>query len=202
MARITGKEIADEYRAPSYDLVQELRKTRARWLGHFLRMDQNSHLHRTIKDLHNNNYPGSLVSNTPDHDNLEDLICIARDRDLWREFARNLSPSHGSSAPSWRRRVREGARRRRRRRQLGGKLLGFHRITLYQDTCSGTPDDQISQNKFHSSYHIVSHRIISRIYNARCRARKKAMAQHPYETSLCLYNQFSQISMTRKSTQR
>ena len=42
LARITGRKIADEYHTPSYDLVHEIRKTRARWLGHILRTDQNS----------------------------------------------------------------------------------------------------------------------------------------------------------------
>ena len=57
-----------------------------------------SNPHLTIKDLYHNNYPGSLISTTPDHNNFNDLLSLARDRDLWRAFVRNL-PTHGSLAP-------------------------------------------------------------------------------------------------------
>ena len=99
LARLTGREIADEYRAPTYDLVREIHKTRAKWLGHILRMEETSYLHQTIREIYHNNYPGSLVSTTPDHNDFNDLRSLARDRDLWRAFVRNL-PTHGSSAPS------------------------------------------------------------------------------------------------------
>ena len=99
LARITGREIVEEYRAPTYDLVHEIHKTRARWLGHILRMDPASHLHRTVLDLYRHNYPGSLVSTTPDHADLKALLSIAGDRDLWRAFVRSLPSSHGSLAP-------------------------------------------------------------------------------------------------------
>ena len=40
LARLTGRGIAEEYGNPSYDLVHEIHKTRAGWLGHILRMDE------------------------------------------------------------------------------------------------------------------------------------------------------------------
>ena len=100
LAEITGREIADDYRTPTYDLMHEIHKTRVRWLGHILRMDPSSHLHRTIKDLHQNNYPGSLISSTPAHTDFNALLSTARDRDLWRAFVRSLPSSHNSLAPS------------------------------------------------------------------------------------------------------
>ena len=92
MAKITDREIADEYRTPTYDMVHEIHKTRARWLGHILRMDPASHvhLHRTIKDLYQKTHPGSLVSTTPDHVDFKALLSTTADRDLWRAFVRSL----------------------------------------------------------------------------------------------------------------
>ena len=34
LARLTGHDIAEEYRNPTYDMVHEIHKGRARWLGH------------------------------------------------------------------------------------------------------------------------------------------------------------------------
>ena len=62
-ANITGRSQHDEARSPTYDLVQvgAVITTRAKWLGHILRMDANSYLHRVARELYYSNYEGSII---------------------------------------------------------------------------------------------------------------------------------------------
>ena len=44
LARITGNTQQKEARRPTYDLVAAITKTQATWLGHILRMDEDTHI--------------------------------------------------------------------------------------------------------------------------------------------------------------
>ena len=100
LANITGRSQHDEARSPTYDLVGAVVTTRARWLGHILRMDENSYLHKVVREIYHNNYEGSIICamSLPDHDDFEDLLSIAKDRRGWNKFTKTLRTSQDSSA--------------------------------------------------------------------------------------------------------
>ena len=51
MAGITGRSISEEAKDPTYDLLTDIKKARAKWLGHILRLDRNSILVRTMEEF-------------------------------------------------------------------------------------------------------------------------------------------------------
>jgi hypothetical protein len=98
LAAITSREIADEYRTPTIDLIEKLQNRRLRWLIRTLKSEE-SHLAHTIlvaevkfyKDARTPYPAGSPLTLAPPHSSAEELIELARN-DLIRE-----TPSHQTS---------------------------------------------------------------------------------------------------------
>ena len=92
LATMTGREIEEEARAPSYDLIAAIRQARATWLGHILRTHPSRYVHRTIREIYenDNNKEGSLLELLPEHTDFEDLVEKASDRSAWNNFVRKL----------------------------------------------------------------------------------------------------------------
>ena len=91
LSRITGNSVQVEARraTTSHDIIKHIKTMRMKWLRNIL-CDDNAH-HRLIYhaiSLHN--YHGSLLSDVPEHRDLEHLTELARDRVFWNEHIRNL----------------------------------------------------------------------------------------------------------------
>jgi exonuclease III len=95
LSAITAREIPDEYRTPTLDLIANLQARRLRWLGHTLRCEE-SHLAHTflvaeIKSYLDtgSSYPqGSPLALLPSHSSIQELLELARDRPLWQGLVR------------------------------------------------------------------------------------------------------------------
>ena len=95
MATITGREIEEEARAPTFDLIATILQARATWLGHILRMPPDKYVHRTMREIYENENgkEGSLMELLPEHTDFEDLVKEARDRSAWNKFVREMTDS-------------------------------------------------------------------------------------------------------------
>ena len=93
MAGITGRSISEEAKNPTYDLLTDIKKARAKWLGHILRLDRNSTLVRTLEefDKHGKKYEGNLLEVAPSYNSFNELREFARDRERWREHVKNIT---------------------------------------------------------------------------------------------------------------
>jgi hypothetical protein len=114
LAVITGREIADECRTPSFDLVSRLRSRRLRWAGHILRSEESSLLRRMLlataeQDLVSGApKSGGLLMDAPSFASTEQLLELAEDREAWRHAVHVLLPE--SDPTSRRRRNRDRQR--------------------------------------------------------------------------------------------
>jgi hypothetical protein len=89
LAALSGRDIADEYRSPTLDLVEKLQVRRTRWLVRTLRSEE-SHLAHTVLVAEINSFlsagnqypPGSPLALAPPHSSAEELIALANDGDF------------------------------------------------------------------------------------------------------------------------
>lgn len=89
LATLTSREIADEYRNPTVDLVEKLQARRTRWLVRTLKSEE-SHLAHTVLTAEINSflsagipYPsGSPMALAPPHSSVEELIALAREGEI------------------------------------------------------------------------------------------------------------------------
>jgi hypothetical protein len=98
LSTITGREIAEECRTPTFDLVSRLRSRRLRWAGHILRMEESSLLRRVFLaqaawDLeHDTHKNGGLLTDAPAWSSIDHLQQLAASRDAWRDAVHALLP--------------------------------------------------------------------------------------------------------------
>ena len=88
LARITGKSIPQEARpaTTSLNLVRRIRMRRHRWVGHILRLGQDSISYQALKVQSRMQVEGNLLMDVPPHSIFEDLSRQAKDRVRWREI--------------------------------------------------------------------------------------------------------------------
>ena len=94
LAVITGRDIGDEARTPTYNLVNDIIRQRATWTGHILRMDKDSTIKKVITEIYEKGeqYDGAMLhrDTLPTHKSIEDLIAKAEDRAGWNKFVKTL----------------------------------------------------------------------------------------------------------------
>ena len=89
MIRITGREIKEEYRDPTYPLVMKVRQRRLRWLGHVLRLGENRLVRQAVIMLATQcikgerNRSGTILMDAPKHSSVDELNGLAHDRKEW-----------------------------------------------------------------------------------------------------------------------
>ena len=88
LARITGKSIPQEARpaTTSLNLVCRIRMRRHRWVGHILRLGQDSIAYQALKVQSRMQVEGNLLMDAPPHSIFEDLTRQDKDRARWREI--------------------------------------------------------------------------------------------------------------------
>ena len=97
---ITGREIKDEHRHPTYNLDHALRARRLRWAGQILRQEVEDSLPKQIlsallqHDIDTNNSDRySLLMDAPSFSTVEEAIMMAKDRHKWARLIRELDPT-------------------------------------------------------------------------------------------------------------
>ena len=89
--RITGREIWEECRAPSFDLVRHLKQRRLEWVGKTLRREESFLARRSLKELFSlNSIEGSVLMNAPVCKSFDELVDLARDTESWKLRVREI----------------------------------------------------------------------------------------------------------------
>ena len=109
---ITGREIADEHRHPTYNLDHALRARRLRWAGQILRKEHEESLTTQVltallqHDLDTNNTERySLLTDAPRFSNAEEAIEMAKDTHMWAKVIRELDPTLSNDPLKKKRRI-------------------------------------------------------------------------------------------------
>ena len=94
LSRITGRSIHEEAstRSRTFDLVAAIRRTRARWLGHILRMGPKRMLFRSAIRQHEMGQEGNLFMDVPHHLSITQTIALAQDRNEWKRVMESRIP--------------------------------------------------------------------------------------------------------------
>ena len=92
LACITNREIREEYKAPSYDLVGAVRARRLKYVGKILRMEEGRLLLRAMEEEWSLETTGNkgLLYDTPIVDTFNELIVLAHDEELWRGLVESI----------------------------------------------------------------------------------------------------------------
>ena len=100
LSHITGHSIHEEAstRTRTFDLVEAIRRTRARWLGHILRMGPKRMIYHTVIRQHEMNHEGNLFADVSHNLSLVQIIELAQDRDEWKKVMASHIPQEKSSA--------------------------------------------------------------------------------------------------------
>ena len=95
LSRITGRTIHEEASARSrtFDLVAAIRRTRMRWLGHILRMDEDRLIKKTVRHICDYHRDGDILMDAPAAESWEALVESAQNREEWRARVRALKTS-------------------------------------------------------------------------------------------------------------
>ncbi len=83
-SRITGRSIAEEDRTPSANILMNKRDRRWSWLGHILRMDEDTFVRKVLLNC-DKPEKESLYGHIPNL-NLEKAIETARDSEKWKQL--------------------------------------------------------------------------------------------------------------------
>jgi exonuclease III len=90
LSRITGRSVREEHVDPTFDLIPRLLSRRLKWLGHVLRAEEGHYVKSILcaqADLLGGEYKrGTVLAEAPGHTSAEELLDLARDKDLWREI--------------------------------------------------------------------------------------------------------------------
>ena len=92
LIRITGREVRDETRDPTRDLVDFIRAERLRWLGKILRMEEGRLIRRLVAQVQAPYPEGSIFMDAPTH-GFDELVKYANDKERWNICV---------NAPRWR----------------------------------------------------------------------------------------------------
>ena len=105
LAAITGREISQEHRQPTFDLIAKLRARRLKWAGQILRLEpEDSLVHQVLvatamHDLTTGYNRRSLLMDAEEYTTVEELLALAADRKGWTERVRQIDPvDHNSAA--------------------------------------------------------------------------------------------------------
>ena len=105
LAAITGREISQEHRQPTFDLIAKLRARRLKWAGQILRLEpEDSLVHQMLvatamHDLTTGYHRRSLLMDAEEYTTVEELLELAADRKRWAERVRQIDPvDHNSAA--------------------------------------------------------------------------------------------------------
>ena len=104
LAAITGREISQEHRQPTVDLIAKLRARRLKWAGQILRLEPEDPLvHQVLVatamyDLTTGNNRRSLLMDAEEYATVEELLAPAADRKGWAERVRQIDQVDHTSA--------------------------------------------------------------------------------------------------------
>jgi hypothetical protein len=109
---ITGRSYRDEAVSPTFDLVASILSRRQKWLGHVLRSHEAFLARRVLlgevqehKSKGLQYQQGSLLSEAPSHESVEELVEIGELRDEWRFWSWlghwAGKPTQGLREPDW-----------------------------------------------------------------------------------------------------
>jgi hypothetical protein len=105
LAAFTGREISQEHRQPTFDLIAKLRARRLKWAGQILRQEpEDSLVHQMLvatamHDLTTGYHRRSLLMDAEEYTTVEELLELAADRKRWAERVRQIDPvDHNSAA--------------------------------------------------------------------------------------------------------
>ena len=89
LTKITGREIRDEMREPTLDLVRRVQELRLMWVGKTLGSPE-ERLHREVMISSHKPYKqGSLLEDAPEHTDMEDLIRQAQNKPAWIHYSKS-----------------------------------------------------------------------------------------------------------------
>ena len=86
LAKITGRSVYEETKAPTIDVVKYLRAQRLRWVGHVLRRQETFPARRVLMMEQKPYEEGSVLMDTEEHfeyDTMEKLAELAENREKW-----------------------------------------------------------------------------------------------------------------------
>ena len=87
--RIRKESIAE---TTTYDLVLDISRQRAAWLGHVLRYGEDRNVRAVVTEMYEVQFEGCLYEVAPHTDSLEEMIEMAKDRVAWRKFVKGIKP--------------------------------------------------------------------------------------------------------------
>jgi hypothetical protein len=99
MAMITGREIRDEYKDPTFDLVGVVRARRLKWAGELLRREE-TFLPRRIavaelERFGGAGHPGGIFMDAPKGVSVTELVYLASKEDFWGKRVEGLRKDQG-----------------------------------------------------------------------------------------------------------
>ena len=92
MVRITGREIADECREPTFPITMKIRQRRLRWIGHVIRMGSERLVRVAVMQLVDRclsgeaQREGTVLMDVPPHKDRGELVELAGDRMFWNSM--------------------------------------------------------------------------------------------------------------------
>ena len=104
---ITSKEIPQEHRHPTFDLIAKLRSRRLKWASQILRNEpEDSLVHQVLvavakHDLSTCNARRSPLMDAEQHNTVVELLALAKDRKGWAARVKQIDPTdHNTAAAS------------------------------------------------------------------------------------------------------
>ena len=76
----------------TYDLVLDISRQRAAWLGHVLRYGEDRNVRAVVTEMYEVQFEGCLYEVALHTDLLEEMIEMAKDRVAWRKFVKGIKP--------------------------------------------------------------------------------------------------------------
>ena len=101
---ITGREISQEHRHPTFDLISKLRARRLKWAGQILRSEpEDSLVHQVLvavaeHDLIEDKPRRSLLMDADHYTTVEELIALAMDKKGWAARVKQIDPTDCNTA--------------------------------------------------------------------------------------------------------
>ena len=83
LAQISGRDVPEECRSPSFDLLAALRVRRLRWVGCVLRKADGCLDRRVLVSKTQPYDEGDVLADCPGHNDMSELISMASDRGNW-----------------------------------------------------------------------------------------------------------------------
>eukprot|EP00658_Telonema_sp_P-2_P085477 TRINITY_DN9753_c0_g1_i1.p1 TRINITY_DN9753_c0_g1~~TRINITY_DN9753_c0_g1_i1.p1 ORF type:complete len:122 (+),score=28.37 TRINITY_DN9753_c0_g1_i1:191-556(+) len=87
----TGRSVRDEHVCPTVDIIAFAKTRRLKWVGHVLRSEESNLVRQVLcaEVIGGEQYQaGGVLSELPPHSNLEDLLEMVSEKDVWRRFTK------------------------------------------------------------------------------------------------------------------